>query len=211
MTATWDRFIQPSRSTLPQMLGPLFSQAQSGIVQTRATQQVGRTWRETYPPIKIAADLNARALLAQCANFYRNGTRFLIDCKAFRYLLGSGGGTPVVAGANQTGSEIATSGWTPLADVLKIGDVLTFAGLPLVYDVVQNIITDGSGNTGIAINPPIFAGGSPANGAAITINSTSGTAANVLFTCVVKSYNPPVAGPDEFYTGFEITFEESVG
>jgi hypothetical protein len=173
MTVSFVRYVQPQRATAPVMPGGLFSSGESGKVQTRGTQQVGRSWEESYAPFKNS-DLNNRALYAQVENLFRNSTRFLIEHNLYRFLIGAGGGTPTVNGANQTGTSLITHGWPNTTTVLRAGDVLTIASLPLVYDVVANAVSDGSGNATIQINPPIFSGGSPANGAALTLNAVNG-------------------------------------
>jgi hypothetical protein len=46
---------------------------------------------------------------------------------------GSFAGTPVVSGANQTGTQIVTSGWTASQPVLNKGDIITFTGVYAVH------------------------------------------------------------------------------
>jgi hypothetical protein len=96
--------------------------------------------------------------------------------------------TPLVAGANQTGSSIITNGWAAaIATRLKKGDCITFAGVYMVdpisfqsngvlqqFVVTADVASDGSGNATIPISPSIILTGptqtvtaSPADGAAI--------------------------------------------
>jgi len=108
-----------------------------------------------------------------------------------------GASTPIVAGANQTGTSLATTGWTSMA--LKKGDVLTIAGVnsvnPLSYTstgrLQQLVLTadavDSGGAATLQLSPPIITSGSlqtvdaaPANNAAITVwaaNPVAGTLA----------------------------------
>lgn len=105
--------------------------------------------------------------------------------------------TPLVLGANQTGTSLATNGWA--SATLNKGDVFTVAGVyevnpqnyastgKLQQFVVQQTVTDAAGAMTIAMNPPIIPDGnlqtvsaSPANGAAIiplgsTITTGAGT------------------------------------
>lgn len=103
--------------------------------------------------------------------------------------------TPVVNGANQTGSTLACNGWASGATTLKKGDIFTIANVysvnPLSHvstgRLQQFVVTaDTSDSTGamaaLPISPSIITSGafqtvsaSPANGAAINVWSGSGT------------------------------------
>lgn len=109
---------------------------------------------------------------------------------------GTLGGTPLVNGANQTGSSLVTDGWTASAAVLKKGDIFTIAGVNRVHpetkadtgELQQFVATadgtaDGTGNLTISISPSITTSGakqnvtgSPADNAAITTIGTGSTA-----------------------------------
>jgi len=105
--------------------------------------------------------------------------------------------TPVVSGANQTGSALITSGWS--SATLNAGDVFTIgSGATGVFEVnpqnygttgnlqqfvVTQTITDTAGAMTIQIAPPIIPSGnlqtvtaSPANGAAIVVLGSTQTA-----------------------------------
>lgn len=76
-------------------------------------------------------------------------------------------GTPVIYGANQTGSTLITKGWTPNAQgVLKPGDFVTLATEQMVQ-VLSIVNADASGNASFAIAPWIRT--APADGSAINI------------------------------------------
>lgn len=99
--------------------------------------------------------------------------------------------TPVVSGANQTGSTLAISGMGTYA--LKAGDTFKIAGLNFVNQVGKNDIGQlaefslqadvaGSSTATLTFSPAIITSGplqtvtgSPANGAAITFTGASGT------------------------------------
>lgn len=76
------------------MPGPLIAKAQSGRVNIRSTQQIGRTWMEKY--LVNVRSVNGRALLATVTNYWRNGTIFSIDHRDHLTPLGAGGGTPLI-------------------------------------------------------------------------------------------------------------------
>jgi hypothetical protein len=187
----------------------LVSIGQSGMAQTRSMAQVARTWEETYPPLRAGTDPIARAFLEVLAFFYRDQTSFTVSHLGQMDLGGTGGGAPIVNGAGQTGYVLTTSGWPATATVLKAGDVFTIAGLSLVYDVTADVTSDGSGNASIPLNPPLIgntATSAPANGAALTINSTPGA---VQYTCFIESLEMPQAsaGPG-YYQGCRVRFRE---
>lgn len=110
------------------------------------------------------------------------------------HTVGVYGGTPLANSATaQTGSSIITDGWTPSTTVLKKGDVITFDGVYAVnpqtkstlsylqqFVVTADTVTDGSGNSTIAISPSIVTSGAfqnvsagVANNAAITVLGAS--------------------------------------
>lgn len=104
---------------------------------------------------------------------------------------GTYGGTPAVNGAGQTGSSLVTNGWTVTTTTLNVGDTFTIAGVNSVnpqtrldtgklqsFVVTTKTVTDGSGNSTIAIYPSIITSGafqtvtaSPGAGALITVTS----------------------------------------
>jgi hypothetical protein len=124
--------------------------------------------------------------------------------------------TPLVDGASQTGSTIATDGWASGAATLNKGDVFTIAGVnsvnPLSYSdngrlqqfVVTATTSDSSGDMAtLPISPSIITSGalqtvsaSPANNAVITVLGTTAAAGGTLAT-----YTSPqslVYHPDAF-------------
>lgn len=112
------------------------------------------------------------------------------------FTAGTYGGTSLVNGANQTGSSLITDGWTATTTTLNVGDTFTIAGVNAVnpqtrqdigklqsFVVTTKTVTDGSGNSTIAIAPAITPTGqfqnvtaSPADNAAITVTSGASTA-----------------------------------
>ena len=110
--------------------------------------------------------------------------------------------TPLINGASQTGSTIATNGWASGATTLNKGDVFTIAGVnsvnPLSYSstgrlqqfVVTATTSDASGVMAtLPISPSIITSGqlqtvdaSPANDAVITVLGATAAAGGTLAT-----------------------------
>jgi hypothetical protein len=135
--------------------------------------------------------------LANTSMYMAQGIRF--------HTVGTLGGTPLVNGANQTGTSLATKGWTAAAaNRLKKGDVFTLAGVYAVNPLTRqttNVLrcflctadfaSDGSGNGSVSIYPAITTSGalqtvtaSPADSAAITIltgSSATSYPQNLMF------------------------------
>lgn len=117
--------------------------------------------------------------------------------------------TPVVSGANQTGSTLAISGMGTYA--LKAGDTFKIAGMNSVNPVGKNDTGDlaefvlsvdvsGSSTATLTFTPAIITSGplqtvvaSPANGAAITFTGASGTVGATMTATTSKQsliFNP---------------------
>lgn len=123
--------------------------------------------------------------------------------------------TPLVNGANQTGSSLITDGWASGAATLNKGDVFTIAGVntvnPLSYAstgrlqqfVVTATVSDTTGDMTIGISPSIITSGqlqtvdaSPANNAVITVLGATTAATGTLAT--TTSPQSLVYHPDAF-------------
>ena len=197
---TWPRTIKPQKVTPPKVPGPQFGIAQSGKINTRSTTQVGRAWVEKY--LIDNSDADGRTLTALVEDYFRRGQTFDIDQQLNLTPLGSTGGSPLVKGASQTGTSInidaATASQTPW---IKGGDIVTFAGLTLVYKITADANSDGSGNVTLPIVPAIFSGNSPADNAPVT---TTGVTAQAK----IIGYDPADAGPNEFSI-LTVAFQES--
>jgi hypothetical protein len=107
--------------------------------------------------------------------------------------------TPIVSGANQTGSSLITTGWNSGTTTLRRGDTFTIAGVftvnPVSYTntaqlqdfVVTADISDTVGGITIPISPSIITSGSlqtvnasPAANAAILVRGASAAAAGTM-------------------------------
>lgn len=106
----------------------------------------------------------------------------------------SGTSTPIVSGANQTGSSLLTTGWSSGQTTLRRGDTFTIANVFTVTPVghtntgqlqtflVTADVSDSGGTITIPIAPSIITSGSlqtvnasPAANAAISVRGASGT------------------------------------
>ena len=92
---------------------------------------------------------------------------------------GTWAGTPVVAGAAQTGRVVNLSGFTAnQANAVRAGDLMQFAGSTKVYMATADAASSGTGTASVSIEPALVV--SPANLAAVTVN-------NVTFTVALSS------------------------
>lgn len=83
---------------------------------------------------------------------------------------GTGGGTPLVNGASQTGQDLITDGWNLSEAVLKAGDYIQIDDN--LYKVLEDVTSDGSGNATISLFPKVRT--AHANNASITTTNTKG-------------------------------------
>lgn len=123
-----------------------------------------------------------------------------MDQNVATHTVGPLGGTPLVNGANQTGTSLITDGWTAAAaSRLLQGDVFTIANVFMVnpmsgvsngqlqqFTVMSDVSSDGSGNLTAIISPAIITAGPfktvnavPADNAALTILGAANTASPV--------------------------------
>jgi len=187
--ADWPRTLLPRRNTDFDVPGPFISKAQSGRVNTRSTNQAGRTWTEEY--LLKVSDVTAKAFLAKVRQIWRDGEIFTIDHRDYLAPNGDGGGTPIVNGASQTGSSLIISGATAsTADWLMVGDIFTLAGVNTVYEVISDASTTASGTTTLAISPPIVT--APSNSAALTVSAVK------VRAVILEPPDMPETGPDDF-------------
>jgi hypothetical protein len=120
--------------------------------------------------VRSVAEPALKGFLANIANFEIYG-----DQNAPSQTVGTLGGTPIVNGSNQTGSNLVTNGWTAnVTGVLNVGDVFTLAGVFAInpqsrqstgalaqFVVTAPVNSDGSGNATIPISPAITLAGPP--------------------------------------------------
>jgi len=142
------------------------------------TQQVvrhaGQRWEAdvTMPPLERAEAMEFIGFLRKLDGRYGTFTFTPPDASTPR---GSIGGTPVVNGASQTGSELAITGapasetgWLLAGDYIQLGSAATTR----LHQVVSDANTDGSGNVTLDIWPNLRS--SPANAATVVVSGASG-------------------------------------
>jgi hypothetical protein len=196
------RTVLPRRPSVPRFPETLRSTGGTGKVQTRAPLIVGVTWQEEYPALDWT-DAVVRGWLAQVEQFWRTGTKFTIDHRAYLTQKGAGGGTPLINGASQTGSSINTDGWPNDTTVLKAGDLVRFGALSIVDWLVADALTNGSGQVALQLARSIVTGGSPADNASVLYG------ASITFQCVLTAFEPGEADPDQFIDGLVLGFQET--
>lgn len=89
---------------------------------------------------------------------------------------GEAGGTPLIAGANQTGSSLNVDGCsTSQTNWLKAGDYIQLgtAGSAKLHIVTDNVDTNGSGQATINLWPAIRV--APSDNASVIVSNTVGT------------------------------------
>ena len=200
--ATFPRTIPPRRVSLPAFPGPMLSRGETGKTQARAFTNMGRRWTETFPALSTA-DAATLGFLALINEYWRTGTIFDIAHRMFLTPKGIATGTPLVNGASQTGTSLVTDGWTASqTGILKAGDIFKLAGLNQVFDITADVNSNGSGQATLPISPPLWAGGSPADNAALTVSG-------VLFRAIlIEPPGIPDADADQYIQGLTLTFQE---
>lgn len=198
--ANYPRAIEPTESTPFFMPGALQSWGQSGRGQHRSTMQMGRSWLEVYPAFKMDG-IDGRALLAFINDSWMNGTPFTLEHYSYRTPNGGGTGTVLVNGGSQTGTSLVTDGWAGANPVLRAGDIISVAGLAMVFDVTADVNRSGVDAT-IPINPAIFAGSSPANNAVVTYTGVQMTAV------IAQPPNFPRIVTSQHVVGMTVGFRE---
>jgi hypothetical protein len=171
----------------------------SGRRQARQIAGQFFTMTATFPPLTRAEFAPIDAFIMKQRGQYET---FQLVLPVLSTGLGSPAGTPLVAGASQTGRSIITDGWTNDIQIFKAGDYLKFANHDKVYKVTADVSSHASlGTATIAIEPALIT--SPVNDSAITHSS-------VPFTVSLTT------GVQEFSTGnsglfsFEVDFSEAL-
>lgn len=143
-----------------------------GSTQTR--ELPGAKWRATYslPPM---FRVDAAGWIAALTQLRGSANRFLGGDPDATTPRGVATGTPLVAGASQTGSSLVTDGWTPsVTGILLTGDYIQFTNGDAneeLHLITADVNSDGGGNATLTIEPSIRS--SPSNTAAITTTSAA--------------------------------------
>lgn len=154
----------------------LVANSMVGISQSpfTAVQQVykytGQYWEAdiSLPPMKRAVAEYWISFLLKLNGSY--GT-FLLGDPNGATPRGVATGTPLVKGANQTGSDLITDGWTTsTTGILKAGDYIQIGNY--LHKVLDDVNSDSSGNATLTLFPDLRT--SPADNTTITVNSAKG-------------------------------------
>ena len=200
--AAFPRTILPRSATPLRGAGALQSIGNTGKIQRRSVMQKGRWWTETYPAFR-PGDATGRAFLAFVDEAWGAGSDFTIEHRNYLTHNGGGSGSPLVNGAGQTGTSLATDTWGGSNPVLKAGDLIKIGTFPVIM-LTADAPNLSAGATTLTIWPPFYSGNSPANNAAITYTG-------VTFSCVLL--NPPEVGnipPGDLLVGYALTFMEAI-
>lgn len=126
------------------------------------------------------------------------GMTFKMDQNIQAHTTGARGGAPIVGAAGQSGSSLATTGWTAAAAVrMKKGDVFQITGVYAVniqsqlstgrlrdFTVLADFSSDGAGAGAISIAPAIIGPGSPSQ----TVSALPAASAPLIFNIGSTAY-----------------------
>tara|TARA_R110000824_G_scaffold48284_1_gene136495 strand:+ start:289 stop:888 length:600 start_codon:yes stop_codon:yes gene_type:complete len=171
----------------------------SGRRQARQIAGQFFTMTATFPPMTRAEFAPIDAFIMKQRGQYET---FQLVLPVLSTGLGSPAGTPLVAGASQTGRSIITDGWTNDIQIFKAGDYLKFANHDKVYKVTADVSSHASlGTATIAIEPALIT--SPVNDSAITHT-------NVPFTVSLTTGVQSFATGNSGLFSFEVDFAEAL-
>jgi hypothetical protein len=129
---------------------------------TQTLEMPGAVW-EISVRWESLTEADWRGLSAFLANLRGRAGRFTFSPAIFAPRRGTGTGTPVILNANDTGSDIFTSGWTASApDVFKAGDWLSYTdtiGRTRLHMATADVSAGGGGGATVQITPPVRVAG----------------------------------------------------
>lgn len=164
-----------TRNTPPRLEWSLVGNTQrfqsplSGAVQTMEMPSPRWRFSMEFPNLLEPDAALLQALLVQLRG---SSGRFYMHNMARPLPRGAATGAPLVNGAGQAGTTLATDGWTASATgILKAGDFIGVNGE--LKMVVADVSSNGAGEAAITFEPPLRA--SPADNAAITTTRPTAT------------------------------------
>ena len=143
-----------------------------GTVQT--LEMPGAVWELTVSWESLNSD-DMRVLAAFLADLRGTAGRFYYSPATWSPRRATGGGSPLINGASQSGSTLATDGWTASAQVMRAGDWLSYTDTSSrrrLHMVTADTSASGTGAASLPITPPIRRAG--ADNAAINVATPSG-------------------------------------
>lgn len=167
------RTVLPFRVTDLDLPGPLISKSQGGRLNIRGTQQIGRSWQETY---RLNTQLTAhKGFLAQVRNLWRNGLSFDIAHVDYLAAKGALGGSPLVNAAPQLVTQPENFGaWTVTGTpILTSGQTDPFGG------TAAYLIEDDAAGTAEDVHLTITFTGNATKACAIFVKAGTATATDI--------------------------------
>jgi len=143
-----------------------------GTVQT--LEMPGAVWELTVSWETLNSD-DMRVLAAFLASLRGGAGRFYYSPATWAPRRATGGGSPTINGASQSGSTLATAGWTASGQAMRAGDWLSYTDTSSrlrLHMVTSDTNANGSGQASLPITPPIRRAGS--SGAAVDVATPSG-------------------------------------
>ncbi len=159
--------IIPDRTRFIYRSGVALFQARNAAVQK--AQQMPDHWRVT---LEVNQRMSAERAAIQAFLLKLSTGDHNFTLKDHSYLRrGTGAGTPLVNGANQTGNSIVTDGWTAsAAGVLLEGDMIQVRNQLVM--VTADVSANGSGQATISVTPAVRI--APADNSAIVTATPTG-------------------------------------
>lgn len=161
----------------------------SAIINPAAQAAIVNTLTTVFNPVKVISEQYEEGKMGRAI-----GLKWSMDQNVIPHVSGAFTGTPLVRGANQSGSSLITDGWgASISNLLAAGDIFTIDGVYAVnpqsrastgalqqFVVLSQASSDGSGISTLSISPAIVASGQfqnvtnvPADDASITMLGTA--------------------------------------
>lgn len=134
----------------------------------------GAVWELTVSWESLTSD-DSRVLAAFLASLRGAVGRFYYSPATWAPRRATGGGTPLINGASQSGASLITDGWSASVQVMRAGDWLSYTDTSnrrRLHMVTADTSSNASGQATLPITPPIRRAG--ADNAAIEVAAPSG-------------------------------------
>lgn len=204
--ATFPRLVKPIEVSALWTPGALKERSHSGLMQIRATKQLGWSWQEGYGLLNVRKP-DDMGLMAFVNKTWSRG-----QIHDFTHPLmpgsgispnGVGTGTILVKGASQVGDTVLTDGWainTPKS--VRAGDMVKFSGDNAVYQLSEDADSNGAGEVSLVLHTSLRL--SPADNAPVTKDG-------VVFraTIIGRSQFEGSRSPN-YFAGLEIIIGEAL-